>query len=177
MRFPWRKAAAARKAAGGRADWFGPPRLAERSCCCPARPVVMVLIPPASERRHPVDLLLCGHHYLTSKAALAAAGAVVMDETGAIVDPADRPVRCVLGPAAQRPATSARSRPVRAAGGSVCGGQRRTGQATRRCIQSFPVGWRCWERATGVLDGRPESRRRLMTLVYRRDMPAWRVTR
>lgn len=48
----------------------------------------MVLIPPASERRHPVDLLLCGHHYLTSKAALAAAGAVVMDETGAIVDPA-----------------------------------------------------------------------------------------
>jgi hypothetical protein len=48
----------------------------------------MVLIPPASEHRHPVDLLLYGHHYLTSKAALAAAGAVVMDETGAIVDPA-----------------------------------------------------------------------------------------
>ena len=48
----------------------------------------MVLIPPASARRHPVDLLLCGHHYLSSKAALAAAGAVVMDETGAIVDPA-----------------------------------------------------------------------------------------
>ena len=47
----------------------------------------MVLIPPASERRYPVDLLLCGHHYLSSKAALAAAGAVVMDETGAIVDP------------------------------------------------------------------------------------------
>ena len=88
MRFPWRKAAAARKAADGRTGWFGPPRLAERSCCCPARPVVMVLIPPASERRHPVDLLLCGHHYLSSKAALAAAGAIVMDETGAIVDPA-----------------------------------------------------------------------------------------
>jgi len=88
MRFPWRKASAAGKAADGRAGWFGPPCLAERSCCCPARPVVMVLIPPASERRHPVDLLLCGHHYLSSKAALAAAGAVVMDETGAIVDPA-----------------------------------------------------------------------------------------
>jgi hypothetical protein len=88
MRFPWRKTAAARKAAEGRAGWFGPPRLAERSCCCPARPVVMVLIPPASERRHPVELLLCGHHYLSSKAALAVADAVVMDETGAIVDPA-----------------------------------------------------------------------------------------
>ena len=48
----------------------------------------MVLIPPASARRHPVDLLLCGHHYVSSRAALAAAGAVVMDETGAIVDPA-----------------------------------------------------------------------------------------
>jgi hypothetical protein len=48
----------------------------------------VVLIPPASARRHPVDLLLCGHHYLSSKAALAAGGAVVMDETGAIVDPA-----------------------------------------------------------------------------------------
>jgi hypothetical protein len=46
----------------------------------------MALIPLASARRHPVDLLLCGHHYLSSKAALAAAGAVVMDETGAIVD-------------------------------------------------------------------------------------------
>jgi hypothetical protein len=48
----------------------------------------MVLIPHASARRHPVDLLLCGHHYLSSKAALAAAGAIVMDETGAIVEPA-----------------------------------------------------------------------------------------
>jgi hypothetical protein len=48
----------------------------------------MVLIPHASARWHPVDLLLCGHHYLSSKAALAAAGAIVMDETGAIVDPA-----------------------------------------------------------------------------------------
>lgn len=48
----------------------------------------MVLIPLASARRHPVDLLLCGHHYLSSKAALVAAGAVVMDETGAIIDPA-----------------------------------------------------------------------------------------
>jgi hypothetical protein len=48
----------------------------------------VVLIPPASARQHPVDLLLCGHHYLSSKAALAAAGAIVMDETGAIVDSA-----------------------------------------------------------------------------------------
>src|SRR5580693_3255489 len=77
MRFPWRKAAAAGKAAEGQAGWFGPSRLAERSCCCAARPVVMVLIPHASARRHPVDLLLCGHHYLSSKAALAAAGAIV----------------------------------------------------------------------------------------------------
>ncbi len=88
MRFPWRKAAVAGKAADGQACWSGPPRLAERSCRRPARPVVVVLIPPASARRHPVDLLLCGHHYLSSKAALAAAGAVVMDETGEIVDPA-----------------------------------------------------------------------------------------
>jgi hypothetical protein len=48
----------------------------------------VVLIPPAPARRHPVDLLLCGHHYLSSKAALTLVGAVVMDETGAIVDPA-----------------------------------------------------------------------------------------
>ncbi len=86
MRFPWRRAAAARKAADGQAGWFGPPGLAERSCCCPARPVVMVLIPPASAHQLPVDLLLCGHHYLSSRAALAVVGAVVMDETGAIVD-------------------------------------------------------------------------------------------
>jgi hypothetical protein len=46
-----------------------------------------VLIPPASGRRHPADLLLCGHHYLASKAALAAVGAVVIDETGTVVDP------------------------------------------------------------------------------------------
>lgn len=86
MRFPWHRAARDGEAADGRARWFGPPRLAERSCCCPARPVVMVLIPPASARRHSVDLLLCGHHYLSSRAALAALGAIVMDETGAIVD-------------------------------------------------------------------------------------------
>lgn len=88
MRLPWRREAAAEKAADGPAGWSGPSRLAERSCCCPARPVVVVLIPPASARRHPVDLLLCGHHYLSSKAALAVLGAVVMDGTGAIVDPA-----------------------------------------------------------------------------------------
>jgi hypothetical protein len=86
MRLPWRRTAAAGHAAGARAGWFGPPRLAERSCCCPGKPVVIVLIPPASGRRHPVDLLLCGHHYLSSTAALAVVGAVVMDETGAIVD-------------------------------------------------------------------------------------------
>jgi hypothetical protein len=86
MRFPWRRAAVAGKAAAGQAEWFGPPRLAERSCCCPARPVVVVLIPPASARRHPADLLMCGHHYLSSRAALAVAGAIVVDETGAIVD-------------------------------------------------------------------------------------------
>jgi hypothetical protein len=64
----------------------------------------MVLIPPASERRHPVDLLLCGHHYLSSKAALAAAGAVVMDETGAIVDPAPvSNVMCDSAPARTAP--------------------------------------------------------------------------
>lgn len=72
---------------GGQAGWCGPPRLAERSCCCPAIPVVRVLIPPACERPHPADLLLCGHHYLASKAALAAVGAVVIDETGTVVDP------------------------------------------------------------------------------------------
>jgi hypothetical protein len=121
MRFPWRKTAAAGKAAEGRAGWFGPPRLAERSCCCPARPVVMVLIPPASERWHPVDLLLCGHHYLSSKAALAVADAVVMDETGAIVDPA--PVSNEICPHGSEPVDAplpfsggslARSRPKRA---------------------------------------------------------------
>jgi hypothetical protein len=64
----------------------------------------VVLIPPASARRHPVDLLLCGHHYLSSKAALAAAGAVVMDETGSMVDPA--PVSneiCASAPARTAP--------------------------------------------------------------------------
>jgi hypothetical protein len=50
--------------------------------------VVTVLIPPGAERPHPVDLLLCGHHYVTSRAALAAADAVVMDETGAVLEPA-----------------------------------------------------------------------------------------
>jgi len=39
-----------------------------------------------SARAHPVDLLLCGHHYRVSRDALAAAGAVVFDETGAIVE-------------------------------------------------------------------------------------------
>jgi hypothetical protein len=47
-----------------------------------------VLLPPTSARPHTTDLLMCSHHYLASREALAAAGAVVMDETGTIVDPA-----------------------------------------------------------------------------------------
>ena len=88
MKFPYRKAKAATTPDDDQADWNGPPRLADRSCCCPARPVVMVLIPATSARPHPVDLLLCGHHYLASRAALAATGAVVVDETGAVLEPA-----------------------------------------------------------------------------------------
>jgi hypothetical protein len=44
------------------------------------------MMPPTGARPHPVDLLLCFHHYRASRAALAA-GAVVFDETGAIVEP------------------------------------------------------------------------------------------
>jgi hypothetical protein len=47
--------------------------------------VVKVLIPAAAGRPHAADLLLCGHHYFASRAALAAIGAVVVDETGAVV--------------------------------------------------------------------------------------------
>jgi hypothetical protein len=36
MRFPRRKAKAARTTADDQAPSSGPPRLAERSCCCPA---------------------------------------------------------------------------------------------------------------------------------------------
>jgi hypothetical protein len=43
-------------------------------------------MPPTSARPHQVDLLLCGYHYRVSRDALAAAGAVVFDETGAIVE-------------------------------------------------------------------------------------------
>ena len=88
MKFLSRKAKADPGAAVDQATWSGPLCLADRSCCCPARPVVTVLIPPAAERPHPVDLLLCGHHYLMSRAALAAADAVVIDETGAVLEPA-----------------------------------------------------------------------------------------
>jgi hypothetical protein len=88
MKFLPRKAKADPGTAVNQAIWSGPPRLADRSCCCPARPVVTVFIPPAAERPHRVDLLLCGHHYLTSRAALAAAGAVAIDETGAVLEPA-----------------------------------------------------------------------------------------
>ena len=44
-------------------------------------------MPPAAGRRHCADLLLCGHHYLVSRAALAATDAVVIDETGTVMDP------------------------------------------------------------------------------------------
>jgi hypothetical protein len=50
--------------------------------------VVRALLPATSARPRTVDLLLCGHHYLTSREALAAAGAVVIDETGTVMDPA-----------------------------------------------------------------------------------------
>jgi hypothetical protein len=50
--------------------------------------VVKILIPPAPGRTHAADLLLCGHHYRVSRAALAKAGAVVLDQTGAVVQPA-----------------------------------------------------------------------------------------
>jgi hypothetical protein len=43
-------------------------------------------MPPTSARSHPVDLLLCGHHYRASQGALAAAGAIVFDQTGAIME-------------------------------------------------------------------------------------------
>ncbi|HEY7488451.1 MAG TPA: hypothetical protein VH912_28670 [Streptosporangiaceae bacterium] len=62
--------------------------LAERACCCSARPKVVAVLPPTSARPYPMDLLLCGHHHRLAQAALAAKGAVVYDETGAIV-PAD----------------------------------------------------------------------------------------
>jgi len=58
----------------------------ERACCCPAGPVVAAVMPPTAARSHPVDLLLCGHHYRASRGALAAAGAIVLDQTGAIVE-------------------------------------------------------------------------------------------
>ena len=80
------------KAAGDQAAWSGPPPLADRGCCCPARLVVKVLIPPGSARPHSVDLLRCGHHYLASRAALAAVNAVVIDETGSVLEPASTDV-------------------------------------------------------------------------------------
>jgi hypothetical protein len=88
MRFPRRKTKAAGRAAYDQAAWSGPPRLADRRCCCPARPVVRALIPPASASPYPGDLLLCGHHYPASQAALTAAGAVAIDQTGPVLEPA-----------------------------------------------------------------------------------------
>ena len=84
LRFPHRR----QPPADDRGVWSGPPPPADRACCCPARRMVRVLIPSAPARPHPADLLPCGHHYLASRAALAAVGAVVIDETGAIVEPA-----------------------------------------------------------------------------------------
>jgi hypothetical protein len=85
MRFPFRRAKSPGRPADDRAGWSG---VAGRACCCPARPVVKVLIPPALARPHSADLLLCGHHFFVSRAALAAVGAVVLDQTGAVVRPA-----------------------------------------------------------------------------------------
>ena len=88
MKFPRRRDKTAGRAADDQAGWSGPPPLADRACCCPARPVVKVLIPPGFARPHSADLLLCGHHYLASRGALAAIGAAVIDETGAVLEPA-----------------------------------------------------------------------------------------
>jgi hypothetical protein len=105
MRLPWRRKPAAATAAAAtaaaseaaptaadaRADRPEPPHPADRSCCCPASPVVRVQFPPTFAGRPSVDLLLCGHHYRSSKAALTAIGAVAVDETGAIINPAPAP--------------------------------------------------------------------------------------
>ena len=88
MGFPRRRAKPADTAVDGLDDWPGLRRSVDRSCCCPAMPVVRVLIPPTSLRPRYVDLLLCRHHYRMSRAALAAVGAVAIDETGAILEPA-----------------------------------------------------------------------------------------
>ena len=84
MRIPLRKAVAARMPVDDPVDRPWSP--GQRACCCTARPVVSAVMPPIFARSHPVDLLLCGHHYQVSRDALAAAGAVVFDETGAIVE-------------------------------------------------------------------------------------------
>jgi hypothetical protein len=47
--------------------------------------MVTAVMPATPGRPDPADLLLCGHHYQASRAALEAAGAVVFDETGAVV--------------------------------------------------------------------------------------------
>jgi hypothetical protein len=59
--------------------------------------------------RPSVDLLLCGHHYRSSKAALTAIGAVVVDETGAIINLAPAP----RAPALDSPGTPAVPGPSR----------------------------------------------------------------
>lgn len=88
MWFPSRRAKPPASLADDGPGRAGPSALPDRACCCPARPVVKILIPPSPGRPHAADLLLCGHHYRVSRAALARAGAVVLDQTGAVVQPA-----------------------------------------------------------------------------------------
>jgi hypothetical protein len=110
MRFPSSRAKPSGRPADDRAGRSGPHALPDRACCCPARPVVKVLIPPAHGRSHSADLLLCGHHYRVSQAALAKVGAVVLDETGAVVQP---PIGTQAGtmPAGTRATVVSRVRP------------------------------------------------------------------
>jgi hypothetical protein len=65
--------------------------------------VVKVVIPPAPGRPHSADLLLCGHHYRESQAALAAIGAVVLDRTGAVMEPAPVSMEAGTAPADTTP--------------------------------------------------------------------------
>lgn len=86
MGLPHRRTRPADRFADGQDDSPGRSRLADRSCCCPAAPAVRVFIQPSYVRPRRVDLLLCRHHYRRSREALAAIGAVVIDETGAVLE-------------------------------------------------------------------------------------------
>ena len=72
---------------GESADWTWSLAIAERACCCAARPTVVVVMPPTSARPYPMDLLMCRHHHRLAQRALAAEGAVVYDESGALIAP------------------------------------------------------------------------------------------